>query len=91
MTVERASLDPIETLRNDVKRFVFITVEGERAVVAVRTLGLMVGNALAYHIGLVLTLMGFEGGLGILMATTNLAMAYLLSKYVQGLQRSIPS
>ncbi len=54
-----------------------------------RTLGLMVGNALAYHVGLVLTLMGFDGGVGILMATTNLAMAYLLAKYVQGLQRSL--
>jgi len=54
-----------------------------------RTFELMVGNALAYHVGLVLTLMGFDGGVGILMATTNLAMAYLLSKYVQGLQRSL--
>ncbi len=54
-----------------------------------RTFELMVGNALAYHIGLVLTAMGFDGGVGILMATTNLAMAYLLSKYVHGLQRSL--
>jgi len=54
-----------------------------------RTFGLMVGNALAYHVGLVLTLMGFDGGVGILMATTNLAMAYLLARYVQGLQRSL--
>ncbi len=56
-------------------------------VVAVRTFELMVGNALAYHIGLLLIAMGFDGGVGILMATTNLAMAYLLSKYVHGLQR----
>ncbi len=52
-----------------------------------RILEIMIANALIYHIGLALTLMGVSGGVGILMATTNLAMAYLLLRYAHHLQR----
>lgn len=52
-----------------------------------KILGLMIGNALAYHAGLLLTLMGYEGGSSILMATLGIATAYILSRYVHDMEK----
>lgn len=52
-----------------------------------RILGFMVGNAIAYHAGLLLTLMGYEGGPGILMATLGVAAAYILTHYAHNMEK----
>ncbi len=52
-------------------------------------LRLMLGNALAYYLGLFLMLWGVDSGLSMMVATTNVAFAYLMSKYVHMLQRFV--
>ncbi len=52
-----------------------------------RIFGIMMGNALAYNAGLILTLMGVSGGISLMVATTNFALIYLISRYAHEVQK----
>ncbi len=62
-------------------------IEGYHLVVALRIFNVMIGNALAYHVGLALTLMGVGGGISLMIATTNFALIYLINRYSHEIQR----
>lgn len=46
---------------------------------------LMLTNALAYNVGLILTALGMTVGMHLMTIALNIALAYLLSHYSRGL------